>query len=188
MANALRWDSFGVQCVCVISFTKNWVAQSNTSINPIIPGNQINLFLVSSRIKFEIYQRTHRHFWTMHTQHILKTTYPFCIMETERTGRLKGRGKKIEYIGCCFSKVPVFLYLFAIGHFRNRNCAWAAKGSGQMGRLMKKERNWSKSREGSISHKPKLTRRTGHTVYSHGVPIFPLPSGNGRSIFSDASV
>ena len=53
----------------------------------------MNLFLTS------VYVSSFQHYY------FCFLFYPFCFTEIVHAGRLKGCGKKVEYIGCCFTRV-----------------------------------------------------------------------------------
>ena len=100
--------------VCAISFIKN-LGCTGQHIYQTIYSKKQNRF-ISHKLKALIrnYERTARHFWTKHAQHSTEMKCAICFETIERTKRLSGRGREVQYIGCCFSKVhPACFYYFS---------------------------------------------------------------------------
>ena len=112
VANVTGWDSFGVQRVCNLIYQEFGLYRQH--IYQTIYSKKQNRF-ISHKLKALIrnYERTARHFWTKHAQHSPEMKCAICFETIERTKRLSGRGREVQYIGCCFSKVhPVCFTIF----------------------------------------------------------------------------
>ena len=104
VANVMGWDSFGVQHVCNLLHQEFEVHRQH--IYQTISSKHQNRF-ISHKLKALIqnYECTARHFWTKHARHFPEMKCAICFEMIESTKRLSGRGREVQYIGCCFSKV-----------------------------------------------------------------------------------
>ena len=106
LANKVGWDSCGVQRLCSIVFQEIGLPK-DVIYKSIFPSSGDLGRFVSHKLKKQIrnYRRIYHHYWATHARHFSDARCPVCGEGIEPTPLLKGPQKKIEYIGCCFSKV-----------------------------------------------------------------------------------